>query len=123
MDPSQTHFALPDAIKWSGRVNGSPPRSGEMATLYGGLDQPGPYLVLMKWYADYLSAPMRLIASRSFSPTRGGLTVAPTSIRTTRFRFPPADSSDAPLGPGTMTESSRSEPTVIGFFRNCASAI
>src|SRR5262249_29600718 len=25
--------------------------------LYGGLDQPGPYLVLMKWYPGYMSAP------------------------------------------------------------------
>jgi hypothetical protein len=30
-------------VPWSGL----PPHSGEMATLYGGLDQPGPYLVLM----------------------------------------------------------------------------
>ena len=28
-----------------------------MATLYGSLDQPGPYLVLMKWYPGYASAP------------------------------------------------------------------
>ena len=34
-----------------------PPRSGEMATLYGGLDKPGPYVVLMKWYPGYMSAP------------------------------------------------------------------
>ena len=28
-----------------------------MATLYGGLDRPGPYLVLMKRYPGYMSAP------------------------------------------------------------------
>jgi hypothetical protein len=28
-----------------------------MAPLYGGLDQPGPYLVLMKWNPGYFSAP------------------------------------------------------------------
>ena len=28
-----------------------------MATLYGGLDKPGPYVVLMKWYPGYMSAP------------------------------------------------------------------
>jgi hypothetical protein len=28
-----------------------------MATLYGGLDKTGPYLVLMKWYPGYMSAP------------------------------------------------------------------
>jgi hypothetical protein len=28
-----------------------------VATLYGGLDKPGPYLVLMKCYPGYMSAP------------------------------------------------------------------
>jgi hypothetical protein len=57
LDPSETQVTLPDAIEWSGWINGFPPHSGEMATLYGGLDKPGPYLVLMKWYPGYMSAP------------------------------------------------------------------
>jgi hypothetical protein len=57
INSSETHITLPDAIKWSGWINGFPPHSGEMATLYGGLDKPGPYLVLMKWYPGYMSAP------------------------------------------------------------------
>ena len=57
INSSETHIILPDAINWSGWINGFPPYSGEMATLYGGLDKPGPYLVLMKWYPGYMSAP------------------------------------------------------------------
>ena len=38
IDSSETQVILPDAIKWSGWINGFPPHSGEMATLYGGLD-------------------------------------------------------------------------------------
>jgi hypothetical protein len=57
INPSETQITLPDAIKWSGWIGGFPPHSGEMATLYGGLDKPGPYLVLMKWYPSYMSAP------------------------------------------------------------------
>ena len=56
LDSSETAITLPDAISfvpWSG----APPHSGAMATLYGGLDAPGPYLVLMKWYPGYMSAP------------------------------------------------------------------
>jgi hypothetical protein len=56
LDPSETTITLPDDIRfvaWSG----APPHSGEMATLYGGLDTPGPYLVLMKWNPGYMSAP------------------------------------------------------------------
>jgi hypothetical protein len=48
IDPAETQVTLPHAIKWSGWINGFPPRSGEMATFYGGLDQCGPYLVQMK---------------------------------------------------------------------------
>jgi hypothetical protein len=56
LNPAETLITLPDAIKfvpWSG----APPHSGEMGTLYGGLGTPGPYLVLMKWYPGYMSAP------------------------------------------------------------------
>src|SRR4029077_5836845 len=56
IDPSETAITLPDAIQWV-PWSGLPPHSGEMATLYGGLDKPGPYLVLMKWYPGYASAP------------------------------------------------------------------
>ena len=56
LNPAETIVTPPDAIKfvpWSG----APPHSGEVATLYGGLDNAGPYLVLMKWYPGYMSAP------------------------------------------------------------------
>jgi len=57
IDPSETQVTLPDAIQWSGWIKGFPPPSAEMAPLYGGLDQSGPYVVLMKWYPGYMSAP------------------------------------------------------------------
>jgi hypothetical protein len=56
INPSETQITLPDAIKWNA-WRGAPSHSSEMATLYGGLDKPGPYLVLMKWYPGYMSAP------------------------------------------------------------------
>jgi hypothetical protein len=56
IDPSETVTTPADAIKWTS-WSGLPPHSGEMAPLYGGLDQPGPYLVLMKWNPGYWSAP------------------------------------------------------------------
>jgi len=49
--------AIGDAIQWSGWIKGFPPHGGEMTPLYGGLDQSGPYVVLMKWYPGYMSAP------------------------------------------------------------------
>ena len=56
INPSETQVTLPDALKWT-TWSGAPPHGGEMATLYGGLDKPGIYLVLMKWYPGYMSAP------------------------------------------------------------------
>jgi hypothetical protein len=56
IDPAETAITPSDAIKWSA-WSGGPPHSGEVATLYGGLDMPGPYLVLMKWNPGYMSAP------------------------------------------------------------------
>ena len=35
-----------------------------MATLYGGLEKSGPYLVLMKWYPGYMSAPHSYVTDR-----------------------------------------------------------
>ena len=57
IDRSETVITLPDHVAWSSWLSGFPPNSTQMATLYGGLDQPGPYLVLMKWYPGYMSAP------------------------------------------------------------------
>ena len=53
---AETAITLSDAIKWNA-WSGGPPHSGEVATLYGALDRPGPYLVLMKWNPGYMSAP------------------------------------------------------------------
>ena len=56
INPKETIVVLPKDIKWT-TWSGLPEHSGEMATLYGGLDKPGPYLVLMKWYPGFMSAP------------------------------------------------------------------
>ena len=53
INPSETQVTLPDQIKWTAWT-GVPPHNGEMATLYGGLDEPGPYVVLMKWHPGYM---------------------------------------------------------------------
>jgi len=63
IDPTQTVITFPEAIKWR-PWEGLPPHSGEMATLYGDLNQPGPYLVLMKWYPGYYSAPHSYVTDR-----------------------------------------------------------
>lgn len=56
LNPAETQITLPNQYKWTAWTGG-PPHSAEMATLYGGLDTPGPYVVLMRWYPGYMSAP------------------------------------------------------------------
>lgn len=55
-DPQQT-FVLPyDKISFATWGN-LPSDSGQMATLYGDLNKPGPYLVMMRWNPGWFSAP------------------------------------------------------------------
>ena len=56
IDPKQTIVVPPKGIKWAA-WSGLPEHSGEMATLFGGLDEKGPYVVLMKWHPGFFSAP------------------------------------------------------------------
>jgi hypothetical protein len=120
IDPSQTHVTLPDAIRWSGWINGFPPHSGEMATLHGGLDQPGPYLVLMKWYPGYMSAP------HSYATDRLSLVLSGTWWVNSGADFDPDNTVPVPAG-GFVRRVARtphydgvrkdaSEPAVIGIF-------
>jgi hypothetical protein len=56
LNPSETVIRLPDDIPWK-VPDGAPERSVAEATLAGGEDESGLYLVLMKWYPGYMSAP------------------------------------------------------------------
>ena len=69
IDPKETIITLPEAVKWVA-WSGLPAHSGEMATLYGGLDKPGPYVVLMKWYPGFMQRPAQL---RDGSPVCRGV--------------------------------------------------
>jgi hypothetical protein len=120
IDPSQTHVTLPDAIRWSGWINGFPPHSGEMATLHGGLDQPGPYLVLMKWYPGYMSAP------HTYATDRLSLVLSGTWWVNSGADFDPDNTVPVPAG-GFVRRVARTphydgvkkdanEPAVIGIF-------
>lgn len=53
---AETQITLPDQIEWTPWTAG-PAHSAELAILLGGLDKPGAYVVLMKWYPGYMSAP------------------------------------------------------------------
>src|ERR1700722_1730660 len=120
IDPSQTQVTLPDAIKWSGWINGFPPHSGEMATLYGGLEKPGPYLVLMKWYPGYMSAP------HSYATDRLSLVISGTWWVNSGADFDPENAVPVPAGGFVRriartphydgVKSEANEPAIIALF-------
>ncbi|HTW69301.1 MAG TPA: hypothetical protein VME47_05390 [Acetobacteraceae bacterium] len=56
IDPKETLVIQRGQIKFES-WDGLPPGSGEMAPLYGDLNKPGPYLVMMKWNPGWFSAP------------------------------------------------------------------
>jgi hypothetical protein len=91
INPSETQITLPDAIKWT-TWSGAPPHGSEMATLYGGLDQPGLYLVLMKWYPGYMSAP------HSYATDRLSLVLSGTWWVNSGADFDPDNTVPVPAG-------------------------
>jgi hypothetical protein len=121
LDPSETAITLPDAIKWdTWRAGTVPPHSSEMATLYGGLDQPGPYLVLMKWYPGYMSAP------HSYATDRLSLVISGTWWVNSGADFDPEHTVPVPAGGFVRrvahtphydgVKRSANEPAVIAIF-------
>ena len=119
IDPSETQITLPASIRW-GAWTGLPPHSGEMAPLYGGLDQSGPYLVLMKWNPGYFSAP------HSYATDRLALVLSGTWWVNSGPDFDPGNAVPVPAGgfvrrvAGTPhydgVISTATEPAVIALF-------
>jgi hypothetical protein len=63
LNPSETQITLPDQFPWKPWSEG-PPHSAEIAALFGDLNRPGEYVVAMKWYPGYMSAPHTYVTDR-----------------------------------------------------------
>jgi hypothetical protein len=91
-----------------------------MATLSGGLNRPGPYVVLMKWYPGYFSAP------HSYATDRLSLVLSGTWWVNSGADFDPANTVPVPAGSfvrrlaGTAHYDgvirSAADPAVIALF-------
>ena len=64
IDPAQTQVALPDQYRWTPGLAGAAAQSVETVPLFGATDKPGPYVVLIKWYPGYMSAPHTYVTDR-----------------------------------------------------------
>jgi hypothetical protein len=120
INPSETSVTVPDTIEWSSWIQGFPPHSGQMANLYGGLDKPGPYVVYMKWYPGYMSAP------HTYATDRLSVVLSGTWWVNSGADFDPANAVPVPAGgfvrriartphyDGVMANAK--EPAVIALF-------
>src|SRR5437762_12741238 len=90
-----------------------------MAALFGGLDEPGPYVVLMKWYPGFMSAP------HSYATDRLCLVLSGTWWVNSGTDFDPDGTVPVPAGgfvrgfartPHYDGKKSTTEPVVIWIF-------
>jgi hypothetical protein len=119
INPSETQITLPGSIRWDDGT-GLPPHSGEMATLYGGLNQPGPYVVLMKWNPGYFSAP------HTYATDRFSVVLSGTWWVNSGPDFDPVNTVPVPAGGFVRrvartphydgVKSTGTEPAVIALF-------
>lgn len=106
-DPRET-FVLPyDKVPFQAWGN-LPPHSGEMATLYGDLNNPGPYLVMMKWNPGWFSAP------HSYATDRICVVVFGTWWVNSGSDFSPRDA--VPVGPGGYVRRTAHTPHYDGVL-------
>ena len=55
---------LPDQFQWKPALPSAPAQSVETVPVFGATDKPGPYVVLIKWYPGYMSAPHTYVTDR-----------------------------------------------------------
>jgi hypothetical protein len=64
IDPMQTQVTLPDDMQWKPWSAGGPAGSMESAAVFGGINKPGPYAILVRWHPGYMSAPHTYVTDR-----------------------------------------------------------
>jgi hypothetical protein len=64
IDPTQTQVTLPDQFQWKPALPGAPQHTVETVPVFGATDKPGQYVVLVKWYPGYMSAPHTYVTDR-----------------------------------------------------------
>jgi len=64
IDPNETQVTLPDQYQWKPALPGAPPRSVETVAVFGATDRLGPYVVVIRWYPGYMSAPHTYVTDR-----------------------------------------------------------
>jgi len=112
-DPKETYVLAYDKIAF-GAWGDLPRRTGEVATLYGDLNKPGPYLVMMRWNPGWFSAP------HTYATDRICVVVFGTWWVNSGNDFLPDDA--VPVGPGGYVKRTARTPHYDGVPQGQADA-
>jgi len=64
VDPTQTQVTLPGEMQWKPWSAGGAEGAMESAAVFGAIDKPGPYAILVRWHPGYMSAPHTYVTDR-----------------------------------------------------------
>jgi hypothetical protein len=64
IDRAQTQVTPPDQMQWNPWSAGGPAGAMESAAVFGSIDTPGPYAILVRWHPGYMSAPHTYVTDR-----------------------------------------------------------
>jgi hypothetical protein len=64
IDPNQTQVTLPDQVRWKPWSASGPAGAMESAALFGSIDKPGQYAILVRWHPGFMSAPHTYVTDR-----------------------------------------------------------
>ena len=64
VDPTETQITLPDQMQWKPWSAGGAAGAMESAAVFGAIDKPGPYAILVRWHPGYMSAPHTYVTDR-----------------------------------------------------------
>jgi hypothetical protein len=64
IDLNETQVTLPDQLQWKPWSADGPTGAMESAAVFGSIDEPGPYAILVRWHPGFMSAPHLYVTDR-----------------------------------------------------------
>jgi hypothetical protein len=64
VDPNQTQVTLPDQERWKPWSTSDLAGAMESAAVFGSIDKPGQYAILVRWHPGFMSAPHTYVTDR-----------------------------------------------------------
>jgi hypothetical protein len=119
LNPKWTEITMPDQFDWK-PLNAHRLGISDMVTLHGNINEPGPYVVMIRWHPGYMSAP------HSYRTDRLSIVLSGTWHVNSGTDFDPANTVPVPVGSFVRrvahtphydgVPANGSEPAIIALF-------